>query len=298
MQSNVLRVCLLFALAVSFTASSQTTSQNIQTKELASKVFNNTRTIRILIPPDYQDPAKSTEKYPVLYLNDGWMVFDNNENGIRIEEILRDLYAQKKIPPYLVIGIDNGASTDKTQDEIRDRANEFLPYADAGFSPGHTYEPVPPSPQGKLYPKFLIEEVMPFINRSYRTKTGPKNTAIGGFSYGGVSALYTVIAHPNVFGKLLVESTPLYIGHREELMQDAEKATVWPRAVYVGSGTKESDEEAFNEKGRTNQIRLIEIIKSHSPQSRLKLYREEGATHDTTAWRNRLPGALTFLLSE
>jgi len=73
----------------------------------------------------------------------------------------------------IVVGIDNGASTDKSKSDI-DRADEFLPYSDVGF-PGHRYPPDPSEPHGALYPDFLIKEVMPLIQRHYRVKTGPSN---------------------------------------------------------------------------------------------------------------------------
>src|SRR4051812_13015116 len=159
-------------------------SPNVESFELTSKVFKNTRTIRILLPPDYSKKG-NTIRYPVLYLNDGLMVFDSHEQGLRIEQIVFDLYQKQTLPDLIVVGIDNGACTDKTTNELVDRADEFLPYPDQGFSPGHTYEPAPPEPHGRLYPDF-VQEVMTEINRRYRTKTTPVDTAIGGFSYGGV----------------------------------------------------------------------------------------------------------------
>ena len=107
--------------------------------------------------------------------------------------------------------------------------------------PDNTYDPIPPKPQGKLFPDFLIKEVMPEINRRYRTLTGKSNTAIGGFSYGGVSALYTILSRPGIFGKVLLESTPLWIGLNQELLKDAENANEWPEVVYIGKGTNETD---------------------------------------------------------
>jgi predicted alpha/beta superfamily hydrolase len=269
-------------------------SRNIQTFELHSKVFDNTRTIRVLLPPEYGREGNRT-RYPVLYLNDGLMVFDANGPGLNIEKTILDLYQKRLLSPLIVVGIDNGACTDKTKNELVDRADEFLPYPDAGFAPGNMYEPQPPHPHGKQYPDFLINEVMPEINRRYRTTKDPAGTSLGGFSYGGVSALFTVIARPGIFGKLLLESTPLWIGPNYELMNDVRNARQWPLRVYLGAGSRETDEAVFNQEGEKNQKNLAVVIRKSSPTTIVKLVREKGAKHETGAWRRRLSDALQFL---
>lgn len=291
MKILVFAIFILFPLTV---FCNPPASKNIETFELTSKVFGNTRTIRVLLPSGYHDDKNLDQQYPVFYFNDGLMVFDSAGPGLRIEEIVSKL----NLPPMIVVGIDNGACTDKTTNEIVDRANEFLPYPDAGFIPDHTYKPEPPDPQGKKYPDFLINEVIPRLKQNYRIKSEPQNTGIGGFSYGGVSALYTVIAKPGYFGMLMLESTPLWIGQHYELLADAKKPIQWPGKVYIGAGTKETDEEAFNNEGKKNQELLVSIIKKQSPDTKIKLVREEGARHGSDAWRGRLSAALIFLFSK
>lgn len=291
MKRRIFAIFVLFPLAVFCDAP---TSKNVETFELTSKVFGNTRTIRILLPAGYHDDKNLDRQYPVFYFNDGLMVFDSAGPGLRIEEVVSKL----NLPPMIVVGIDNGACTDKTKNEIVDRANEFLPYPDAGFIPDHTYKPEPPDPQGKKYPDFLLNEVIPRLKQNYRIKSGPQNTGIGGFSYGGVSALYTVIAKPGYFGMLMLQSTPLWIGQHYELIEDAKKPIQWPAKVYIGAGTKETDEEAFNNEGKKNQELLVSIIKRQSPDTKIKLVREEGAQHGPDAWRSRLPEALRFLFEK
>lgn len=117
-------------------------SANIETQQITSKVFNNTRTIRVLLPPGYRDSQNKEKSYPVLYLNDGIMVF----HGFNIEETVHNLIKTGAIQPLLIVGIDNGGSTDKTKNAPIDRANEFLPYPDVGFSPDRLYQPDPPNP--------------------------------------------------------------------------------------------------------------------------------------------------------
>jgi enterochelin esterase-like enzyme len=240
-------------------------SDNVEILQLKSKVFDNTRSIRVLLPPEYRNEKNHAVRYPVFYLDDGIMVF--RPQGLGIEGVTYDLINSGAIPPMIVVGIDNGASTNKTKNPLVDRANEFLPYGDAGFEPDHTYAPEPSDPHGKLYPDFLINEVMPLINERYRTLTGPANTGLGGFSYGGVASLYTVISKPGIFGKLMLESTPLWIGHGNQLLKDAKVNKQWPQRVYLGSGTEESDNKAINLEGDKDREFLRLCIAEASPFS-------------------------------
>lgn len=268
-------------------------SVNVDSLELKSTVFNNTRTIRVLLPQDYYDPENNATRYPVLYLTDGIMVFRTNR--INISEVVYNLVAKKIISPMIVVGIDNGGSTYETKNPDRDRTNEFLPYPDVGFPPNNLYEPDPPDPQGKLYPEFLVNDVMPLIENRYRVATGPVNTGIGGFSYGGAAALYSAISLPGVFGCLMLESTPLWIGIDRQLLKDADSAKYWPAKVYIGVGTDESPDEAVNNEGRMDIDSLQNIIRRNAPDTEVMFFLDEGAKHAPSAWRKRLPQALEFL---
>jgi len=276
------------------TSGAASLSPTVETQELTSEVFENTRSLRILLPPGYHDPKNAEVKYPVLYLNDGVMAF--HPPAIDVPGVFQKLYADGAIPPILVVGIDNGGTTDQTTNAVRDRANEYLPYPDAGFDTLR-YAPDPPNPEGRRYPDFLIGEVMPLIERTYRVQTGPAHTAIGGFSYGGVAALYAVIRRPWTFGGLLLESTPLWIGPEKELLRDARASASWPATVYVGLGTLESPEEVTRAEGLLDRDALVAIIRQGSPATRLELVLEDGASHEPAAWRRRLPGAVVTLFT-
>lgn len=271
-------------------------SPNVETLRLKSAIFHNTRTLRVLLPPGYREAANGNRRYPVLYLNDGIMAF--RPAAIDVEGALHGLIASGAIPPMIAVGIDNGASTPESLHPETDRANEFLPYPDVGFAPDHLYAGDPPSPQGRLYPRFLLEEVMPEVERRYRVARGPSNTGIGGFSYGGVAALHAALTYPEVFGTLLLESTPLWIGPDLALLKDIRAAARWPRAISIGAGTAESDDSVINEEG----LREIEVLRSSisaaSPDTRLRVMIKEGARHEPSAWRSRLPKALRFLYGD
>jgi predicted alpha/beta superfamily hydrolase len=287
----IISSCLLcFSQEAKFPAE---VSRSIETRLLTSKVFNNTRTIRVLLPPDYHHPKNKEKRYPVLYLTDGVMVF----RRFNLEELVHGLINSGTVQPLIIVGIDNGASTDKTKNADLDRTNEFLPYPDVGFAPDRLYQPELPNPVGKYYPEFMTE-VMKLVQQNYRIKSGIKNTGIGGFSYGGVAALYTAVNNSKAFGRLLLESTPLWIGVNKQLLKDIQHTKKWPAAIYIGSGTNESPDEVINKEGKALQDELIQSIKKNSPQTLIKLVIEAGAKHEAAAWSKRFPVALQFLFPQ
>lgn len=281
-------------VAIFWIAGPVSAQSDVETLKLTSRVFGNTRTIRVLLPPGYHDPNNGRRKYPVFYFNDGIIVFKSDRIGI--EEVVHRLIETRQIPPIIVVGIDNGGSTDQTKNPGLDRANEYLPYPDAGF-PGHSYTPELSQPIGQRYPEFLIDEVMPLIQGRYRVARGARNTGLGGFSYGGVAALFTAMSKRGMIGKLLLESTPLWIGSEQQLLRDARAVRKWPSRVYIGLGTSESPEQAVNAEGARGVESLRAIIAAASRNSKVKIVKEDGAKHEPPAWRGRLPEALRFLFA-
>jgi len=95
---------------------------SIELLTLRSKVFSNTRTIRVWLPPGYETAASSMRKYPIFYFTDGVAVF----HGRRADEVAWQLIVTGQIPPVILVGIDNGGSTRESKTPGSDRANEYL----------------------------------------------------------------------------------------------------------------------------------------------------------------------------
>jgi pullulanase len=242
-----------------------------------SRVFPASRSLRILLPDGYRDAGNRSRRYPVLYLNDGQDLFDRcttlfGGEEWRVDETVRDLIATGKLPPMIVVGIDNGGR--------RLRPKEYLPYVDEFLSPPE------PDPQGKLYPRFL-EEVIAFVEQRYRVKPGARNRVLGGSSYGAGAALYALIERPDSFDGLLLESPSIYAGDYG-LLKDAERVRAWPRRVYIGTGTVREPV------GDVEKLRAL-FRKAGLKDDRLRVVTQPGADHSQSAWGLRLPAALLFL---
>jgi enterochelin esterase-like enzyme len=257
-----------------------TGSGDLDVVRFESKVFGNARMLRVLLPPGYRQVRFATLHYSVLYLNDGQNLYDAcapapNHEQWRVEEAMTALMASGDIPPVIVVGIDNAGS--------RMRPHEYLPY------PDDTLKPFDPDPQGKLYPQFLLQEVIPFVERRYRVRQGAANRVLGGASYGAGVSLYTLIARPDSFYGLLLESPSVYASDYA-LLKDAAGVREWPRRIFIGSGTVREPVE---------DVHKLESLfqKAGLDEHRLRVVIQPGGEHSETWWGKRLPDALRFLFA-
>jgi len=258
----------------------QTPPASLELLTLRSKIFANTRAVRVWVPPGYHNAANRTRRYPVFYFTDGVAVF----HGRRLDVIARELIRNGKIPPTIFVGIDNGGSTRESKNPGSDRANEYLPF------PDDTLEPPVPTPHGKLFPAFFETEVRPLVESRYRTSGA---IGLAGASYGGAIAVYTAMENPGRYKWLLIESPSLYIA-RDILLRRAEGFRLWPQRVYVGAGTSEGRGDAKREMVDD----ASRFARSVSASSAVCFLLVPGAVHSEDAWRARLPVALTFLLGD
>lgn len=265
-----------------------TVTGDLRLHTLRSTIFGNERTIRVLLPPGYDDKANAGRRYPVLYLLDGQNVFDACLSDVShhewsADEITRRLTSAGQLPPLIVVGVDHAGTM---------RAHEYLPYKDFVGNPEMD------EPAGKRFPDFLAREVMPVVNGSYRTLTGAPNTGIGGSSYGGVATLYALLARPNDFGYGLIESPTLWVG-MGQLVRDTQPLAALPFKVFIGFGGKEAEDPVVSDKLISFVHQLAANLRSAGyDDSNLRVVIDPEAQHTEAAWEKRLPGALTFLFGD
>jgi enterochelin esterase-like enzyme len=287
-RARIVTLATLFVmLATGAPAQSDSVGARQQEFELTSDVFDNTRAIRVLLPPSYFEPAHAQRRYPVFYFTDGWDAW----HGWGLPEVAKQLWDEGAIPEVIFIGINNGGRTRESKDVAVDRANEYLPYRDP-FWPDQR-----PDPNGDLFPDFLFDDVMPAVNERFRTKTGADNTGLAGSSYGGIAVLYAVLVRPDRIGYLLAESPSLHVG-RTEILELAAHQDRLPLRVYLGVGTDEGD----TAEDRADTVASVEALHGalgrRLNDDRLRMVVTEGGTHWYDAWQERLPVALTFLLAD
>ena len=139
----------------------QAATGDLRLHEFRSRIFRNTRFLRVWLPPGYDDAENVGRRYPVLYLNDGQNLFEPSSsfNGVewQVDETADRLIREGVVPPMIIVGIDNTG---------RDRIREYMPH--------RSLHPMILRVQGTRYPAFLFKEVFPFVARIIVSPVGLK----------------------------------------------------------------------------------------------------------------------------
>jgi len=277
---------------------SSTVVGTLHIQQVQSALYEEQRTIRVWLPPDYDVPVNAQMRYPVLYFFDGQTLFDRctafaGEGELQLDEILTRLIANKTVPPMIVVGMDSSGR----------RSYEYGIYPDPISNPGA------PEPIGRQLPKFVVDEVMPYIVQRYRTMSDPATTGIGGTSLGAMAALYVLLQRPDRFGLGLLQSPTVPLGNGQ-ILRDTEFLGRGPDRIYIGVGTAELNgppAEKFAATLRMSTVdanagfaRMAQVLAQHLRDANLNhpdvtLMLEPDEHHDTASWVRRMPAALTKL---
>jgi predicted alpha/beta superfamily hydrolase len=167
--------------------------------DLYSPQLDNHRNLYVYVPATaFDDPSKT---FPVIYMQDGFNVFDNPMapfGSWNVDLSLDALIEAGDVPPVIVVGID----TD-------DRINEYH-YADFMLDGGDEFIFV--EPKIDLYAQFLLNTVKPRIDSEFPTRPGREDTCMAGSSFGGISSMYLAWMHPDVFGMVASFSGSYWVG--------------------------------------------------------------------------------------
>lgn len=242
---------------------------------LAMPGLDRTRTIRVYLPPGY---ATDHKRYRVLYMHDGQNLFDDATSFVGewgVDEAM-DALAKSDGIELIVVGIDHG--NDK-------RLSELRPWAHPRFGPA----------EGDAYLDFVVKTVKPFIDSSFRTRSGRKDTGIMGSSLGGLMSDYAMLRHPHVFSRIGIFSPSFWIADDIYPYTEARKL---PRAtrIYMVVGDNEGEEEADKDKtvARVRQMEAL-LLRSQGRRIALATVVRVGASHNEAAWRREFPDAIRFL---
>jgi enterochelin esterase-like enzyme len=122
----------------------------------------------------------------------------------------------------------------------------------------------------KEFETVLIDELMPYIDSHFRTKTGRMNRAMAGLSMGGVTTKLITTRRPEVFGYYGLLSGGMYA-------PSDIPATQQPKVIFQSCGSKENPDGI-----RKSTAALQEAgLNAHG-------YVSEGTAHEFLTWRRSL----------
>jgi enterochelin esterase-like enzyme len=254
-----------------------------------SRILNMERKYAIYLPPDYETSERS---YPVLYLLHG--AGDDQTGWVQFGEVLH--IADKAIlegsaTPMIIVMPD--ANTGQ-RGYFNDLKNEWR------------------------YEDFFFEELMPYVESTYRIKGEKRYRAISGLSMGGGGTFMYALHHPELFSSACPLSAycgPLSMEELENLLQregqktgTREEMESWYKRYSALELIEAIDAEALRE-DREKQVRWyidcgdddflfegnslahIALRKKEIPHE----FRIRDGGHTWTYWRESLPVVLSFV---
>jgi len=204
-----------------------------------SAITNRKYQVSIALPPSY---AIGDQVYPVLYATDA-----NSQFGTLVETA-RLLSMAKETPEIIVVGI--GWPVGHFINTIAPRALDLTPTADPSWVetatrdfPKNGFPPPEGSGGGAGFLRFIREELIPSVERKYRTT--PSDRAYYGFSFGGLFGAYALLNNEGTFRRFVVGSPTLWWNNRVMFEQEktyAETHKSLPARVFFSIGIDEDNE--------------------------------------------------------
>lgn len=246
-----------------------------------SETLGNEREILVYLPPGYR--RAGARRYPVLYLQDGQNVFDavTAFGGVEwmVDETAQQLIKQRLVEPLIIVAIANAGD---------ERIHEYTPtngrVNPAGKSCARS--------RGRLrmYGRFLVEELKPSIDQSYRTQAEKEFTGIGGSSLGGLASLLLAFWYPETFTRAAALSPSIWWDDCV-IYRIVEEMEYVPRAsrIWLDTGTNEEGWE------RAGHLRDLLAERGWRLHGELQYAEIPGGEHNEASWAQRLEAVLRYL---
>jgi enterochelin esterase-like enzyme len=273
--------------------------------EQMRSAFIEPRNVHVWLPPGYHT---SKRRYPVIYMQDGQNLFSPGY-AFRGQTWGVDKALSARMQPdgrggAIVVGIWNTLK----------RRSDYAPNAIEALLPSNVRKRIArdnayPS-AGDDYLRFIVREVKPLIDQSFRTLLAPDATSLMGSSRGAMISLYGLCEYPQVFGAAACLSTHWLLLRAPDATTDTNLETPaitmalqtylrakLPRSgrhkIWMDHGTVNLDRYYPPYQEQVDAAFLSRNwVKGHDFESRIY----QGADHNEGAWRVRLNDPLDFIL--
>ena len=230
--------------------------------------------VLVYLPPGYDDEPK--RRYPVLYLQDGQNLFDAApafSQEWQVDETAQRLIEAGEIEPLVIVGVSNAGPA---------RIDEYTPTRDRKHRAGGG---------GSRYGRFLVEELKPFVDATYRTRPGAADTGLGGSSLGGLLTMYLALQYGGIFWRLAVLSPSVWWDERFIVRRARLLAHKTPARIWLSAGTAEGEGVVEG----AAALRDVLVAKGWTEGRDLAFTVVEGGRHDEATWAAQMESVLRFL---
>jgi len=211
------------------------------------------RHINVYVPAEYEN--NTDKRYPVLYLVHGWGEDENGwSNQGHTANIMDNLMAAGKVVPMIIV-MPSGDI--KTNSDVRGASGDVT--------------------------QIFAKDLIPFIDKTFRTKTDRQNRAMAGLSRGGFQTTSTVFANMDKFAWMGTFSG--FFGMRGNegvetvfngVFKDAAAFNKQMNLFFISTGTEEGTPKE-----------AVEILKKHGINN-IVYHESQGTAHEWLTWRRAL----------
>ncbi|MGD9612513.1 MAG: alpha/beta hydrolase-fold protein [Kiritimatiellia bacterium] len=235
--------------------------------QVHSKFLDHDRDVIVWFPPGYD--ARPTKRYPVLYMHDGRQVFDPATStwgkDWQVDEIAQEMILNGELEPFIVVAVDCSEA----------RREEYSPRG-----------------KGDDYLRFLLEELKPRVDATWRTEAD--RTAIAGASMGGLISFYAAWTRPDVFFGAACLS-PAFVeryGHDCFGMVEKARGQMPHLRLFLSCGGAPGLEAELLD----GTLKMANLLRGAGyPEKDLTVRIESWAEHNEEAWARMTPHWLRFL---
>ncbi len=225
-----------------------------ETVKFESQLLKETRDVTVLLPMDY-DKQKS---YPLVVINDGEPWLSKADLPEHIAPSLQETAA--------VVALVPAAETW---------------WLESGSEQAHTYA------------RALVEELIPLLESSYNLKSDAAARTIWGTRYYAITALYTALTYPDVFGVAAMQSASSALIIRQDVLSAIEAGKGRSVRMYLDWNLfDERDIDRGYDSGK-DSANLFELLKKGGYQV------TGGQKIDSIGWKSwgqSSPAVLNFCL--
>ena len=248
-----------------------------------SRLLGESRTVDVFLPREYERDLERT--YPVIYANDG-----QDMEAVALAATLDSLQRTGQMAPVIVVAIH-------ATDRVQDYGTAYIPNAQGLGG------------RADRYGRFLVVELMTLIESRYRVARGPQNTAVMGWSLGGLSAFDLAWRTPDRFGIVGVFSGAFWWRTDDGSVEARQASRIMHRRVRETPGrpalriwfeTGQRDESA--DRDGDGVIDSVQDTEELIAELERKGYRRGSdvvhltvmGTHDLPTWKRVLPEWLSW----
>jgi len=236
---------------------------NVEVNWAKSTIIGDTRAYNVYTPPGYD--ASGATKYPVLYLFHGTNGTPNDWTDAGKANFIEDnLIAAGKAVPMIIV----------------------MPWGHAVIGPQA-------NTNNAVFERYLLEEVMPAVEKKYRVAAGRENHAIVGLSMGGGQALNIGLSHLDLFASVggfsYAFTAATLQNNYAELLKDSAGTNAKLKVLWLGVGRQDKTV------GYANNKKVSDIFYDHGINH---VFFEMDGAHTFAVWRKCLAEVLPVLFND